>query len=451
MTYVTQTRRHPDAPHGWLKNLSTGHTFDPAGGTFLNSSPYWNDEVTSSWRTGRNVEDSLDDNDAALLSSTQQADVFGHLRSEYKDRRQSSYDTGHTFTTTKRLMVCTPSLDTQWVQSGTRYRYVGQVYADATFYTPNYVSLPSVDDSYYGPHAIRATIPTKPTTNLAVGVSELAREGFPKMGMSLFNYLKRGVTLRGTGRVLSEEYLAWEFGLRPIIRDALSTIDSIVKTNEIMSQLQRDSGKFVHRRFEFPIERDTWDYPTDTGRLAAISSSSSTVNNAWVGAVRTGPQIRSVTTSKKLWFSGAFTFFVPQAIDYESQAAYWAQKYQLLYGYQATPEAFWNLSPWSWLSDWTNNIGTNIANATQFQSDGLVMKYGYLMAETTSDHSIVLNGPVLKSNGFKGPYTTIWRQNRKRRYKATPYGFALNPNAFTTRQWAILSALGFTKGEKALQ
>jgi hypothetical protein len=39
---------------------------------------------------------------------------------------------------------------------------------------------------------------------------------------------------------------------------------------------------------------------------------------------------------------------------------------------------------------------------------------------------------------------------QKIRRKATPYGFGLNPNTFSTRQWAIIAALGLTFGGNKL-
>jgi len=38
----------------------------------------------------------------------------------------------------------------------------------------------------------------------------------------------------------------------------------------------------------------------------------------------------------------------------------------------------------------------------------------------------------------------------KKRVKATPYGFGLDTDAFTPRQWAILGSLGISRGSRLL-
>jgi hypothetical protein len=46
------------------------------------------------------------------------------------------------------------------------------------------------------------------------------------------------------------------------------------------------------------------------------------------------------------------------------------------------------------------------------------------------------------------PISSLYRSERKERWKATPYGFGLNMAGFTDQQWAILAALGMTKSPR---
>jgi hypothetical protein len=128
---------------------------------------------------------------------------------------------------------------------------------------------------------------------------------------------------------------------------------------------------------------------------------------------------------------------------------------RLLYGLELTPETLWNLAPWSWLVDWFANVGPILSNVSAFQSDNLVLKYGYVMENVTRTYA--------RTNwmGVVNPSTTVYVNHparvydkffveTKTRVKATPYGFGLNTTAFTDRQWTILGALGLTRGPKAL-
>jgi hypothetical protein len=104
------------------------------------------------------------------------------------------------------------------------------------------------------------------------------------------------------------------------------------------------------------------------------------------------------------------------------------------------------------VSDWYYNIGTLISNASYLGKDNLVIKYGYLMHTQVAE--TILELP--RWSGYTTyPDTRVLRTSytvtRKERYKATPYGFARNPNDLTGKQWAILGALGLTKAPKTIK
>jgi hypothetical protein len=164
---------------------------------------------------------------------------------------------------------------------------------------------------------------------------------------------------------------------------------------------------------------------------------------------RFGSWKESVIKTTDIWFTGGFTYYLPpdtKGIDRARRE----QEFNYLFGTQVTPEVLWNLQPWSWLVDWNLNIGTNIANAERLSADGLVMKYGYLMATTTIDHSVTVSN-IRLNDGTSRPCTTIFRTQRKQRIKASPFGFSLVPGSFSARQWAILGALGYTKSPQSLK
>jgi hypothetical protein len=165
----------------------------------------------------------------------------------------------------------------------------------------------------------------------------------------------------------------------------------------------------------------------------------------WKSGNTQGSLLESETSETRTWFKGAYTYYLQDDNSVLNKLYEYEQKANLLFGTRVTPDVVWNLAPWSWLSDWFVNVGDNIANATSLSSDGLVMKYGYLMQETVSKHTCTIVGPQLLAGG-SNVWTTTFYTSRKHRMKATPYGFGSNPASFTGRQWAILSALGFARG-----
>jgi hypothetical protein len=119
-----------------------------------------------------------------------------------------------------------------------------------------------------------------------------------------------------------------------------------------------------------------------------------------------------------------------------------------LLGTRLTPEVLYNLTPWSWALDWIVDLGAVIGNISAFLADGLILQYGYIMQETVISDIYTLTGATCGNRPVQ-LYQTLGTIQKLRR-KATPYGFGLNPNAFSDRQWAILAALGLTLGGNKL-
>lgn len=148
-------------------------------------------------------------------------------------------------------------------------------------------------------------------------------------------------------------------------------------------------------------------------------------------------------TQRTIRFSGAYTYHLQSDNNHLNKLKAYEQRFNHLIGTRLTPSTLWELAPWSWLADWKFNVGDNIANAVALQNDGLVLRYGYLMVTTIQDHTFTLTGPKFK-NGTQGPYRITFTQVSKQRYRATPYGFGLNPASFDLRKWSILGSLGLT-------
>jgi hypothetical protein len=164
-----------------------------------------------------------------------------------------------------------------------------------------------------------------------------------------------------------------------------------------------------------------------------------------------------LTRSKKTWFAGAFTYYLPKVgSSWSDQLFRQEAELRHLYGGLSVNTA-WNLLPYSWAADWFTNAGDLIHNLHAFANDGLVMAYGYVM-ERCELHSFrtvsgavigrvrVLNdvdtGNNLYSHSLPDVSTTYYAKYLRRR-RATPFGFGLDVDGFTNRQKAITAALLF--------
>jgi len=288
-----------------------------------------------------------------------------------------------------------------------------------------------------GTTAIARTIPTNPVAGAAQFLGEL-REGLPSIpGASL---VRRG----GPGGV-ADEYINYEFGIKPIISDLRKFGEASRDASKHLDQLHRDSGRLVRRRYSFPAVRRVEDpvvvstnYPGSPGLRGGPTG-------PYLSAQ--GKLTRQRTYEERFWFSGAYTYYVDMGDSARSRLRRTEQDLAKLFGTRLNAELLWELAPWSWLVDWKSNMGDVIHNFSALQSDSLVLRYGYMMAHVVIKDTYLLDGVVLRG-GHGGPLSQVFTTEVKKRVKATPYGFGLDPDAFTTRQKAILAALGVSRAAR---
>jgi len=140
--------------------------------------------------------------------------------------------------------------------------------------------------------------------------------------------------------------------------------------------------------------------------------------------------------------SGAFTYHLPD--DTGSGLLGHAESAIKLLGLDLDPEVLWNLAPWSWATDWYANTGDVIHNISSWSADGLVMKYGYIMEHSVVRDTYRFMGPTsFKSPVYPQPVTLVTEVKLRRR--ASPFGFGVSGGALSTRQKAIVAALGISR------
>jgi hypothetical protein len=290
-----------------------------------------------------------------------------------------------------------------------------------------------------GTKALNEMRPTAPVSGLGVTIGEL-REGVPAIvGRHLLKSLlsdhKRQRSLLKEG---SDEYLNWEFGWKPLVADLYDAARAVKRSEKIVAQLYRDSGRDVRRRFGFPVSKETTveqfgnRYPFLPGH----------------GYLSGAPGTLHVTTEnlRTVWVSGMCRYYIPPADDLRGKMLHHTAVANKLLGVRPDPELLWELAPWSWLADWVTDMGSLVGNLTSFAFDGLVWKYAYLMEHQVERKRYSLVG----YQTYRGDYPPCWAtgiRESKRRVAATPFGFGLSLDSFSLRQWSILAALGISRGD----
>lgn len=455
--YVTTTRKQ-DAPQcGYLNaaDRDTGNTakagFRPyvranIGGTvFTNvvglNTAIFPTQTTYSYRSIGSPLGPSQDELASILATPQRLSTY------------SPYDTGHEFNSSREFIMT----------SHPRYRKafgnnMGGFEGPITWPTSGVVgdidglpALPAFDPAYTGRLLISQAAPTVPQANLLTTAAEVLREGIAIPGRNILDTLRgQSSILRGIGG----EYLNAQFGWLPLVREFQNVLRAVVKNSEIISNFKENSGLVVRRRRGIPIKTSVEQGATNLRTYAYIGGvplNTSTYASLWQTPPSGSGELVTITkqTSEEIWFSGAFTYYLAPDGDLVDKFKHYGQLANHLLGLRLTPEVIWELTPWSWLVDYFVDVGRALKLASLFSNDGLVLRYGYLMRKTSQSVTITGKLPPFV-DGTSITLTTTRHRHVKSRVKATPYGFGLNPNQFTDRQWAILAALGLSRAPKSL-
>lgn len=356
---------------------------------------------------------------------------------EWKSRKAgSSGDIGGPFLSSKRschLMGGTPTLQgngrigTSFTQRSIVYK--GLCRPDTTFEWPPYAHSSDAELSTWGTHAISECKPTNIFLDLSASLAELAKDGIPKLGTGTWK------TVAGTLRNVAHGHLAVEFGWKPVVDDVYKTFIARENADTLIKQYLRDSGKTVRRKYGPHVQLEEsfkkvspwppwrWYSEDHTDKLF----------EPW------GETIRTHKVSKKRWFSGAFTYHLPYSTNMEVMSPE-AVKARGLVNLELTPETLWELAPWSWAVDWVLPVDDLIGNLQDQSTDGLVLRYGYVMEHSISSYIYTYIG---RNSQYCGVVTLT--AEVKKRIQASPFGFGIDWNGLSPRQVAIATSLGITR------
>lgn len=305
---------------------------------------------------------------------------------------------------------------------------------NSMYVAANIPSYESINEDLYGlgGTGINRTIPTKSLTSLSTALGELRKDGLPRIvGLQT---LKKGYSgKRIRPRDGADEYLNYQFGVAPLVSDVKKLLNSVRHSHDIIAEFLAQNDKFIRRSYHFRDQVETFD------QVFKVGSFPVTAYLGW------GNNMRVVGTSTtRSWFSGNFHYHLPVADSTIGKLKLWEAETNRLLGSRITPETLWNVTSWTWLIDWFTTIGDVISNISYLGQDGLVLRWGYIMRSVEVEARIIsLN--CIPRNGDQGPAACTGKFVQKARRKASPYGFGLNQNDLSPKQYSILGALGLTR------
>lgn len=259
------------------------------------------------------------------------------------------------------------------------------------------------------------------------------------------------VFLRSLGafRALGHEYLNYEFGWKPFVNDLRKVYYLWQQIDKEMARIVRENGRGVHRRAR--LENSETSSTKNLTSPYAYAWTSTAPPNIFMNPGSVGTwTVKRKTTS---WFVGKFTYWIPDV-----SSSLWDARARLaLFGALPTPELLWEVLPWSWLIDWFANVGDVISNVSTNAVDNLVCKYSYVMQHVQHEqraHMYTWHEQQTKTptndREWDSCNHSFWSQlyweSKARVGGNNPYGLDVQLTSLSTRQLAILAALGITRG-----
>lgn len=281
--------------------------------------------------------------------------------------------------------------------------------------------------------ALRDMRPTKSHAELATFVGELGDS--PRTVSTLLANLK--------AQRLSEGPINYMFGVAPAIADIKSLAKAVSSSAHITDRFVEHSGRSLRRSRSW---EDEPVYTTATFPVNVYAPKRSTPSISFSAQVYLERRIR------RFYKAGAtYQYYTADPTGFLSRAKRYRQMADHLLGTNFDASTLWELTPWSWLVDWSVDIGGLISYQEDVVDDSLVLRGGYssvfdeihdtyrVHVKSNRDTNLSFSTSTPQVFGFE---ETVLFKHRRR--LAGPYAWSLN-NEVTPRRSAILAALGLSR------
>jgi hypothetical protein len=307
-----------------------------------------------------------------------------------------------------------------------------------------------------GTSAIAKTRPDVSPTSVTQFLVELKRDGLPFLKTLSKDNLqrivreaeKKGSSKAGLIQDGAGAFLENTFGLQPFVSDLRSFVSQATGGVSTLDNLIANSGKLIRRRYRFP-DVNISSVRSRPSSPAPYGFAREALGGGYFTAYSAGDadysSEQTINTVQKTWFSGAYRIYMPKDMEPVSRLRSVVDHLRWDYGLDLDFATIWNLAPWSWLLDWHYNLGDVITNMSKWSDDAVVLHYGYIMQESKTTYMVAPKAEFR----IAAPSTILPSMgilvHRKRRLRATPYGFGKTFGSLTANQKAILAAIGITR------
>lgn len=242
----------------------------------------------------------------------------------------------------------------------------------------------------------------------------------------------------------ADQFINHQFGWKPFLKDLNDLCNLVTDFQNHVARAKASNDKWFRKRFaEDVIESSTRIMQEEKNKFNP--SFKSYFAPSFLGSLESNSISVHRQKMTRVWYEGCFRQYYPEFDDekFMDPVLRPIRQALTLSGLNVSPSLVWKITPWTWLSDWFTNVGSDILRVQDMAGDTVVAKYMYLMRETYDryEYQISQRWPSATISG-----TTYSEVRVKRRATAaSPFSYVLAPGGLSGTQLAILGALGITR------
>lgn len=265
-------------------------------------------------------------------------------------------------------------------------------------------------------------------------------------------------------------YLNYVFGIAPTLSDLSRMADTIILSDKVI----RDHLEAVHVRKKVSRNYTVWEdsksglimnkftnrnQPNQTfnfGDFTAQMSYATTDTSGGQMDVLV-PRISYLwTASQRVRQFATWEYFVPAPEKLLTRLDKYKKLASDMVGEGASPGTVWNLTPYTWMSDWLVDFG-GLLHYQQAVSDNQVVSTGsgysyweeakltaHVLPQAISNVGVTTPATVLSLDSSDG--MSMIQMKRHKRRGGNPYSIGPSWTSLSLQQWAILGAMGLSRG-----
>lgn len=250
--------------------------------------------------------------------------------------------------------------------------------------------------------------------------------------------------LRKAPKDLAADFLNYQFGWRPFVRDVIAVCDVVLNLEKHIENTVRRNNSWQKRHWSEDVVSASALVHSEGG--LANSRISPIVGSDWWQPWTSNYNVYRENVSE-VWYEGVFKFYRPEfdsGLESGYPALRKARQTLSLLGGNITPKVLFDVMPYTWLAGWFSNIGDNLQMLQDQISGSVAAKYMYVMRYTHDQYRYVAS-----TQTWEGNYVTLEAHRRlelkARIQSAGALSFSLRDPVLTGTQLAILGSLGLTR------